>query len=153
MRSKGAVIILAVFLLSVCIIPWTCRRGPASTRTNSAAFDSLAQKVAYLEQYVSFRRTYESLDFDLFVANHSGGLVPGPSNWDIRLVATVPQAEIDGWVPEPGQTPEVVPDLDWLATIPTKLDLSGVDEWYHGGGRTVGLDRDSRIVVYRLLRF
>lgn len=137
-------VILAVALLLAGCTPG----GPATTRTNSSSFATVAERARFLHEYVSFRRTYESLDFDIMYQNN-GGMVPGPSDWDVRLVATVPAAELQAWVPA-GVSAASAPDTDWLAAVPTALDLSGVSEWYVDGSRVVGIDRTKRIVVYRL---
>ena len=101
-----------------------------------------------LNRYVTFRRTYKTLDFDINYQNNGGGLVPGPSDWDIRLVATVPASQLQAWIPADGVASEA-PDIRWLGSVPTSLDVSGVDEWYADGLRIVGVDRDRGIVVYR----
>lgn len=141
----------AVLLLATAFAVTGCEpEGPPSVRATSATVGPLAARVAFLERYVKFRRTYESLDFDLMYQNNNGGGVPGPSDWDMRLVATVPAAELDAWIP-PGTTPTTAAaaTADWLKSVPTTLDLSGVNEWYARGGWTVGLDRQRRIVVYQ----
>ena len=39
---------------------------------NNSSFATIAERVAFLHEYVSFRRTYESLDFDILFHSHSG---------------------------------------------------------------------------------
>jgi hypothetical protein len=123
--------------------------GPASTKTTSAGYATVAERTKFLNDYVAFRRTYETLDFDIMYQNNGGGLVPGPSDWDVRLVATVPAAELEAWVPT-GVNASTAPDTEWLRSVPTTLDLSGVSEWFVDGNRIVGIDRARRVVVYRL---
>lgn len=121
--------------------------GPDSVKINSSAISSMSERITILERYVNFRRSYESLDFDLIYHNNSGGLVPGPSDWDIRLVTRVPRSELPTWVIS-GST-VTTPDRDWLKSVPTRSDLSGLNEWYQEGGCIVGLDRAQHIVAYR----
>jgi hypothetical protein len=83
---------VALLLMVVCAVGCT-RSGPATTSTTSAGFSPLAKRVEFLHQCVAFRRTYETLDFDIMYQNN-GGTLPGPSDWDIRFVATVPAAEL-----------------------------------------------------------
>ena len=91
----GAALVLSCLFASACCdLELT---GPPSTRSSSADLETLAQKVAFLESYVTFRRSYEALDFDIFYANNSGGLLPGPSDWDLRLRAVVPADEMGDW--------------------------------------------------------
>ena len=138
-------LILAAAILLVGCGP----AGPPSTDTTSAKFGTVAERAKFLEQYVSFRRTYETLDFSILYRNNGGGLVPGPSDWNILLVATVPASELPAWIPA-GVAASPNPDAAWLKSVPTSLDLSGVQEWYLDGKRAVGLDRAKRIVAYRL---
>lgn len=143
MRSAVVIPMIALMLL-----PLGCRQsGPATVHANSAALATLQARIDLLNQYVTFRRTYETLDFDLMYVDNSRG-VPATNTWDIRLVATVPEAELAAWIPAVPPRADA-PNLDWLQAVPTALDLSGVTEWYEDGNRTVGVDRARRIVVWR----
>ena len=135
-------------VLAALLIVGCDRSGPATTRTVSSKFPTVAARSKFLHQYVTFRRTYETLDFDIMYQTNGGGLVPGPSEWDVRLVATVPASELPAWVPA-GASAVPAPDASWLKSVPTTLDLSGVNEWYDEGHRVVGLDRARRLVVHR----
>ncbi len=129
-----------------------CRpNGPATPASNSSQFATLEQKIDFLNRYVTFRRAYETLDFDIAYLNGSSSRVPGPSEWDVRLVATVPASELPAWIPQGKQPLAALPDRQWLDSVPTSLDLSAVSEWYEDGGRTTGIDRQRRIIVYRNL--
>lgn len=141
-RAQGGVLLAAALVLTGC-----GQRGPATTNTTSTTIKTLAARVEFLERYVNFRRTYETLDFDIRYANNSDGLLPAPSDWDIRVVATVPEAELKAWELTPALP--APPDKDWLKAVPTSLDLAGVDEWFGDARRVVGIDRKRRIVVYR----
>src|ERR1041385_4792124 len=123
--------------------------GPATTNTNSSSIATLADRTKFLNEYVSFRRTYETLDFDIMYQNNGSGMVPAPSDWDVRLVATVPASELQAWIPS-GVNASAAPKVGWLKSVPTRLDLSGVSEWYVDGKRVVGIDRAKRIVIYRI---
>ena len=126
--------------------------GPASVKTDSSAVPTVAERAAILKPYVPFDRTYETLDFDIYYQNNAGGLVPGPSDWDVRVIATAPADELAAWVP--ANLPRVAkPDRAWLKTVPTDLDLGGITEWYGvdfaNRRDAVGIDRARRIVAYR----
>jgi hypothetical protein len=123
------------------------RAAPPAPTAQVPGLPTLKERIDFLQRYVTFRRTYETLDFAIQYSNNAGGMVPGPSDCDIRLVAVVPAAELAAWIP--GGSPVSNLDTDWLKSVPTSLDLSGINEWYIDGPRTVGLDRARRIVVYR----
>jgi hypothetical protein len=141
---------LALLSLSGLVAIGGCTKsGPPSTDTTSAAFGTLDEKVAFLEQYVRFRRGYRELDFAVRYLNNSGGIAPAPSEWDVRIVAAVPPAELDAWTS--GLSRASAPEADWLAEVPTSIDCSGVTEWFSDGDVDVGVDRERSIVVYRNL--
>ena len=138
-----------LFLLASVILPTGCgKSSPATTARTSAGLPSLKERIEFVQRYVSFRRTYEALDFSIHYTNGSDGMVPSPSEWDIRLVAIVPAAEIASWIPAGSSA--ATADTDWLKSVPTSVDLSGVNEWYVNGRKLVGVDRARRIVVYRI---
>ncbi len=122
--------------------------GPASIQETSEARSELTDRVATLEKYVTFRRTYEELDYDIMYQNNSSGMVPGPSDWDVRLVAQVPRSELKQWVPK-GATKFDGSAQDWVTQIPGSIRRDGITEWYRSGGTIVGFDRDGSIVAYR----
>src|SRR5262245_20723915 len=139
---------IRIVILTVALIISGCNSsGPASTQTNSSVFPTVAERAQFLHQYVKFRRTYETLDFDISFLN-GGGTPPGPSEWDIRIIATVLAFEMQYWGPA-GVTASTARDNGGCRSVQTTLDLSGVSEWYVDGSRVVGIDRARRIVVYR----
>ena len=122
--------------------------GPPSTDTTSGALPSLEQRVEFLERYVTFRRAYTDLGFRIAYRNNGGGTAPAPSEWDIRLVASVPVAELAAWVP-PGLAATPSADTRWLAGVPGEDRAAGIREWYTGRGKVVGIDRERSVVAYR----
>jgi hypothetical protein len=140
---------IPIFMFTIAVLLTACKpAGPATTNTTSSAYATLAERTKFLNQYVAFRRTYETLDFDIMYQNNGNGMIPGPSDWDVRLVATVPASELQSWIPA-GLAASPAPDTRWLKSVPTALDLSGVSEWYTQSNHVIGLDRAKRIVVYR----
>jgi hypothetical protein len=124
-----------------------CATGPASTDSSSATLPSLEERIQFLERYVTFRRAYHDLAFHITYRNNSGGL-PGPSEWDIRLVATVPPAELLAWVPA-GVPAEQSAETQWLSSVPGSRHTATIREWYTSPGLIVGIDRERAVVAYR----
>ena len=146
MQCSARLMMVRTIVLLLAAAAGCSKPSPSSTHTTSAALPTVAERVSFLQQYVTFRRNYEQLDFAIDYTNNRGG-VPGPSDWDIRLAAVVLAAEIGTWVA--GMTPLKEPDAGWLKAIPTNLDLSTVSEWYGKGQSVVGINRAKRIVIYR----
>ncbi len=121
--------------------------GPPSTSTSSSEFATLPEKIEFLEQYVTFRRHYVKLDYQLNIqTNNSRVSIPGPNDWFIGIIAVVPPEEIQQWTK--GLTPVEKPDTEWMSRIKTTIDTSGVNQWYEDGHRTVGVDEANAVIVY-----
>ena len=124
-----------------------CQSGPASVAETSSARASVEERVRFIENYVAFRRTYKKVDYDITYWNNSGWL-PAPSDWDIRLIASVPRTEINDWVPSGvGKANGSLPE--WLKGMPGSIERDGITEWYRTPGTVVGIDRERSIVAYR----
>lgn len=141
---RTVIVVLVAASVSGCGGPG----GPASTDTLSASIPTPAERVAFLERYVTFRRHYRELDFRVAYRNGGGGPVPGPSEWDIRIVAVVPPEELKEWVPA-GATAIPTADRAWLDGVPGAERAEGIAEWYVGPGSVVGVDRGRSVVAYR----
>ena len=127
------------------------RSAPASTDTKSDALPTLKERIAFLERYVTFRRDYSDVGFHVVYRN-GGWFPPSPSEWDVRVVATVPPKKLTDWIPSGvKKTPTV--DKDWLDGVPGAEKASGIHEWYAEPGRLVGIDREKSIVAYRTWKY
>ena len=73
--------------------------------------------------------------------------MPGPSDWDIRIIARIPSTDLTQWTTGLKQTAS--PDIDWLKELPGSIDHSGVSAWFQSGNCVVGVDKANAIVVYR----
>jgi hypothetical protein len=121
--------------------------GPPSIRQRSQSL-SLPERIDLLQRYVTFRRNYLELEFDIFYQNNNSSL-PGPSDWDIRLLARVPAAEVDVWVPAQLKA-QRMKDPSWLTELPALSgQMPGPDEWYLEPHREIGINRKSGVVAYR----
>ena len=123
--------------------------GNASKTTDgdSRRFATVTEKQAFLERYVSFRRRYDELDFAIRYIDGGDGMVPGPTEWDVRMLAKVPVESLDEWAS--GMVPTQIPDVSWVSFIPNAPIEMASFEWYSGEGRIVGISRGSRLVLYR----
>lgn len=144
---------LRPLLLTLSLLLPSCGQsppsGPPTTNTTSSTLPTLAQRTNFLNRYVTFRRNYDTLDFNIAFLNNSRGTLPGPTEYDIRLIATVPESELQSWVPAGITATSTALDTSWLKSVPTTLNLTGVTEWYITPGKQVGLDRANKTVVYR----
>jgi len=137
--------ILLLFVMTGCS---KSPSGPASVAETSVTRAKLEDRVRFVENYVTFRREYEELDYDVTYHNNSGGMVPGPSDWDIRLIAAVPATDLDAWVPNDVEKNEGPPPK-WLLDLPGSIERDKITEWYRNSGIEVGVDRTRSLVAYR----
>ena len=132
-------LLLALFISS-------CEKSKTISKASSE-FITLAEKQEFLEQYIMFRRRYDELHYNLSYIDGASGMVPGPTEWNIRIFAVVPAGELDQWVDRLSVIAD--PELDWVSDIPNApADLGGY-KWYRGRSVIVGIDRESRTVLYR----
>ena len=143
-RTRIAPLLMAIVLCGCSKMA----SGPASVTESSVTRTGLVERIQFLENYVTFRRQYEKLDYDIVYQNNGGGMIPAPSEWDIRLIAVVPKIEIDTWVPT-GAKKSDAPSQTWWKDLPGPIEKDGITEWYSTSGTATGIDRERSIVVYR----
>lgn len=134
--------------ISLVVSGCASESGPSSINETSASTALLKDRVEFIEQYVTFDRMYDELEYSVFYQNNGGGGIPGPSDWDIRIVAKVPPEQIQAWVPA-NSVAGAAPATKWFESTADKIDVSSISEWHTDGQRSVGLDRQNSIVVYR----
>lgn len=93
-----------------------------------------------------FRRSYDDLHFRLSYVDGGSGLVPGPTEWNVRVLAVVPKGEIDQWID--GLNTATDPELGWVSDIPNSPTDLSYYKWYEGDRMIVGIDRERRTVLY-----
>ncbi len=66
MSSRYLPVALRIFILAMAVLLIGCKpSGPATTKTHSSAYATVGERTKFLNQYVTFRRTYETFDFDI----------------------------------------------------------------------------------------
>ena len=135
-----------VFCCPILILLLVGCKKSKSTNTSSEEFGTLSERKEFLEQYVSFRRGYDELHFNLNFMDGSTGMVPGPTEWDIRIFAIVPEEEIELWSEGLAECGE--PELSWTSAIPSAPTDYSQYVWYEGAKVTVGVKPRSRAIVY-----
>ena len=143
-------------LLFLTLLPGctpTAQPGPPTASETSAARPGLQDRIAFLEQYVTFRRSYVELEYAVDYQNNGGGRVPGPSDWDIQIVAVVPPAEVDDWLPS-AVTKMEQPPPEWVKNTASGIASDEITEWYtEGNSITVGVDRQTSTIAYRNVNY
>ena len=123
------------------------KAGPPTVSQLSTEQLSLDDRIEFIEQYVAFRRSYLELDYDIRYQNNGEGFVPGPSDWDIKILAVIPRSDIDEWVSPQAQRIEREPP-EWLGNMPGAISTEGINEWYSDGNSVIGIDRYKAIILF-----
>ena len=94
--SRWMLVLLLALALAAC---GGAGRGAASktTDTHSAAFATDAEKIAFLEQYLTLASPIAATEFHVVYHDNATGLVPGPSDWDIQTVMLVAPEDVSRW--------------------------------------------------------
>jgi hypothetical protein len=139
-----------------------CARREKTTHTTSAAVSGLAEKKAFLERFVTFRRHYEALDYKIDFDDETT-LAPGPSTTacDVRIYAKIPSEEAFQWIDglEADPAAPTAERLAWTKDVPSAPASTEGYAWYRDKpgpskgeeGKMVGLSKDRSEVLYRLV--
>ena len=89
-------VFLRLIISCVCLFTLGCdaRLGLSHIKETNEVRPLLVDRIKLLEHYVTFRREYEQLEYDIFYQNNASGLIAGPPERDVRLIAVVPENEI-----------------------------------------------------------
>ena len=112
-----------------------------STDTDSAAFGSAAARVEFLDRYLTFRSVPLDAHYRVFWSDNSGGRVPGPSDWDLRIVLTLEPDDVPAWIEGMREVAPGKEDLDWVMEFAPGLDAAGLDaaRRYEASGKRAAL--------------
>src|ERR1035437_5113739 len=123
-RSQQCVLLVVIALFAVAC------GGPKNktTKRDSQAFTSLTDKKEFIERYVKFKRNYDALDFRIDYRDGGDGGLPSPTEWDIRLVATVPTNEIETWISDIPITKDA--ETDWVSDVANAPRNLNTFEWH-----------------------
>ncbi len=148
-KSHWTVIGASAIFMSCTLVSCMPRSpsGPPSVEETSVKRPDLKDRVKFIEQYVKFRRSYKKLEYSVTYHNNGDGSVPGPSDWDIRLLAVIPPSEVKDWIPAKAAVTKKFPT--WLREWSGSIRTTGMTEWYKAGGLEVGVDRATSTVAYR----
>ena len=113
-RKRVIVASLLVLALVGIVIVGGCRRS-MTTDTRSSSLPDDASKIAFLRKYLVMPSQVQATEFHIEYHDNDGGLVPGPSEWDMRVVMKVDPAKLPLWTD--GFTPAEGADLSWGYTL------------------------------------
>ena len=121
-RLFQTLVLASLFLVVTACQPLS--NGPEeksrTTDTYSRDLSSNATKIAFLQQYLATPSDVQATEFHIVFHDNSGGLVPGPSDWDIQAVIKVTPLDLPHWQADLTPLSAEGADLAWAyALLPT----------------------------------
>lgn len=138
---------LLASLILTCLV--SCSSVPSrTTDTHSSTLPDLAAREQFLKDYAKLPTAVEDLAFQVVYHDNSEGL-PGPSDWDIQVVAKVTQADLATWTI--GLTPsENSSAFEWVSKVSGWTFESEPEFYLKDGVETIVFAPD-RVVARRWL--
>ena len=144
--------ILVMFLTVGCL--GEAARPNLTTDTQSSQFTTETAKLAFLQRYLKLATPVQAAEFHIIYHDNSGGFVPGPSDWDIRVLLKVAPADIVQWTTGMQPTPTDQIDLAWAkafaAQHPT-WTMTSEPEIYQKAGMMLALFRSEKIIFVQMV--
>ena len=78
-------------------IPPTHSEASRTTDTWSSYFENKDEKLAFLSEYLVMHSEVLDAEYHVVYHDNSGGLIPGPSDWDIKVALKVAPERIPLW--------------------------------------------------------
>ncbi len=89
-----------------------------TTNTYSSQFSNDAEKIAFLKRYLILHSAIESTEFHIVYHDNSSG-IPGPSDWDMRIVLKVAPRNLVLWHKNLALTHKPI-DFSWAYIVAQK---------------------------------
>jgi hypothetical protein len=149
--GKIGILLFSLFLFS---LGSGCQKS-LTTDTPSSQFSSSAQKIAFLSRYAKLPSTPTDVEYQIHYQDNSGGMVPGPSDSDIKLVALVKAEDIPLWTNGFKEVPSSETDFAWTDEILPKESrwaAKGEAKYYRKstGNGELAVFSESGLVFYRI---
>jgi hypothetical protein len=150
-RPKNWRILNIVILLFVLL---GCQQS-RTTDTHSLAMTSVSEKVAFLNRYAKMPSTPLDVEFHIIYQDNAGGMVAGPSEWDIKFAVIVKDEEISKWTAGFQQFPDAESDFSWAEDIlphDAKWAREGDAEYYRRseGGAEMAVYPKKSLILKRI---
>ena len=137
------------WLLFLLFLAAGCSSRPSAdltTDTKSTELTTEGEKIEFLGRYVTFKSAVSQTVFHIIYYDNSGGLVPGPSDWDIRAVMRV--EDVTGWIE--GKTVVDSADFSWAEGLLTdELRPTSQPIYYTNQTTTIAVFEPEQIIYFR----
>jgi hypothetical protein len=98
-------------VVGILLLLFSTTQTTLTTDKRSSDFSDDQAKVEFLKKYLKMYSEIEATEFHVRYQDNSGGLVPGPSDWDMQVVMKMPKDKVGLWTRGLEKTVEA--DLSW----------------------------------------
>jgi hypothetical protein len=117
-----------------------------TTDTQSSKLSTEAEQIDFLSQYVILKSNVSEAEFHIVYHDNSSGRVPGPSDWNIRVVMRVD--DVAAWAK--GKTQIDSADFSWAEPLLSdRLRPSSQPTFYVNDSTTIVIFEPEQIVFFR----
>lgn len=136
-------LLLLIFLAAACSGTPT---ADLTTDTRSTELSTEVEQIKFLRRYVELQSAVTQTKFHIIYHDNSGGLVPGPSDWNIQAVMQV--EDVAPWID--GKTQLDSADFTWAdALLTEELRPSSQPTYYTNGATTIAVFEPELIIYFR----
>ena len=145
-RSDVVWMLLVLGWIMAGCVGGTVSTADLSTDTRSSDLPSEAVQIEFLGRYVALRSEVSETEFHIVYHDNSDGLVPGPSDWDIKAVMVVD--DVAPWME--GKTAVETADFSWVDSMVTeRLRPSSSPLFFSNGSTTIAVYEPENIVFFQ----
>ena len=140
--------IIPLLILACVIYAQRSQEADLSTSTQSTSFATAAERVRFLDRYLTFPSQPNDAHYQLFYQDNSVGFPPGPSDWDMRIVVYIKPADSDLWLKDMKQVYKLE-NFDWFLEL-IETEQSRLDEarYFESLGKRAALLEDGVLALW-----
>jgi hypothetical protein len=122
-----------------------------TTDTRSAQFTDRSEKLAFLARYLKRAPGLLDAEYAIWHQDNGHGGVPGPSDYDIRVIARVVPDSLDAWIEGLSLEAYTGTNLAWkdLMSDTVAWRITSPAQCYRGVGEVVLVHSEEGIVLAR----
>lgn len=143
---------LVIAVLLSCPAFLACSTGKdLTTDTRSAQFSNGPEKLAFLARYLKRSPGLLDAEYAIWYQDNGHGSVPGPSDYDIRIIARVVPDSLDAWTKGLTQEPWTGTDRAWKDLMADTVEwrITSTAQLYRGPAKVFLIHRDEGVVLAR----
>jgi hypothetical protein len=144
MRLFLLCLLMEIFLFNAALAK---ESSSLTTDTTSSQFATNKEKIAFLERYLKLPTKVEAAEFHIVYYDNSQGRVPGPSDWDMRVIVKVAPENIDRWLESLAETTEPF-DITWVYEFAKDWQLTSSPKFFMGDKHVAVFEVGGVVVVW-----